>query len=315
MRASQRPDVHDWRADTAWTTFAPAASNIVRLAVTGMANRSQISPNPTPAASMSSADKVLAALGLFTFERPEWTIEEAANELQLGVSTTYRYFKSLSEAGLIVAFAAGRYVLGPAITQLDRQTRLLDPLISTAKPIMQDLIKQLGAHGVLLLCRLYRDQVMCVHHEALEGHAMAVSYERGKLMPLHRGASSKIVLAHLPPRFVRSFHQEHAADMAAVSLGISWGEVKRSLRKLRAAGIAVTVAELDPGVIGAAAPLFSPEGTIVGSLSMVISEGNPESALVGHVTNLMKTGAKLIDASTTAIAAGLIPTRFEARMR
>jgi hypothetical protein len=29
-------------------TFAPAASNIVRLAVTGMDNRSQISPNPTP---------------------------------------------------------------------------------------------------------------------------------------------------------------------------------------------------------------------------------------------------------------------------
>jgi len=104
---------------------------------------------------------------------------------------------------------------------------------------------------------------------------MAVSYERGKLMPLHRGASSKIVLAHLPPRFVRSFHQAHAADMAAVSLGMSWGEVKRSLR----------------------------------------SEGNPESALVGHVTNLIKTGAKLIDASTSAIAAGLVPTRFEARMR
>ncbi len=265
------------------------------------------------AGGLSSADKLLAVLGLFTFERPEWTIEAAANELRLGVSTTYRYFKSLSDVGLVVAFAAGRYVLGPAITQLDRQTRLLDPLITAAKPIMQNLLQQLGPHGVLLLCRLYRDQVMCVHQEALEGHAIAVSYERGKLMPLHRGAASKIVLAHLAPRFVRGFHQEHAADMAAVSLGKDWDEVKRSLRKIRAAGVAVTVAELDPGVIGAAAPLFSPEGGIVGSLGIVFPEGDPESKLVAHAASLIMTGAKSIDASTAALAACLVPPRFESQ--
>ena len=46
---------------------------------------------------MTTSDRLLSVLGLFTIERPEWTVEEAANELQLAASTTYRYFRSLSK--------------------------------------------------------------------------------------------------------------------------------------------------------------------------------------------------------------------------
>jgi len=253
----------------------------------------------------TAADKLLAALALFTLERPEWTVEDAAKELQLGVSTTYRYFKSLADAGLIVAFATGRYVLGPAITHLDRQTRLLDPLLTVAKPIMHGLVREVGTTGVLLLCRLYRHQVMCVHQESLDTAGIPVSYERGKLMPLHRGAASKIVLAYLPARFVRSFHQEHGSDMAAVGLGTSWDDVKRSLRKLRSAGVAVTRAELDPEVIGIAAPLFGSDGGIIGSLGLVIPDTNLKSPMTETVAERLKSTASSIDAAFAATIEGI----------
>ena len=249
---------------------------------------------------MSTADKFVSTLGLFTYEQPEWTVEAAARELGLGLSTTYRYFRTLADAGLIVAFSAGRYVLGPASTQLDRQTRLLDPLISAAKPAMRKLLRALDSRGVLLLCRLYRDQVMCVHQEAARPHEMAVSYERGKLMPLHRGAASKIVLAQLPARFVRSFHERHAADMAAVSLGESWDEVKRSMRKLRTAGFAITHAELDAGATGIAAPLFEPGGTVVGSLGVVLSQADLAGRDQEGIASMIKSAANSIDLALAA---------------
>src|SRR5262245_503951 len=114
---------------------------------------------------MTTADKLLQALGLFTLERPEWTVEAAARELDLTLSTAYRYFKSLSDAGFISAGSAGRYTLGPAIIQYDRQMRLLDPLIITATPVMQRIASVIRSQSVVLLCRLYKTQVMCVHQE------------------------------------------------------------------------------------------------------------------------------------------------------
>lgn len=260
---------------------------------------------------MSTSDKLLSVLGLFTIETPEWTVEAAAKRLGLGVSTTYRFFRSLSEAGLIVAFAAGRYVLGPAIVQLDRQTRLLDPLIRTARPIMQRLVSRIEVPGVLLLCRLYRDQVMCVHQEYSGDPDRTISYERGRLMPLHRGAASKAILAHMPARPVRAFHRDHAEEMEAVSLGRDWDEVKQRLRRLRATGVSVTHAELDPGVTGIAVPLFGPDGSVVGSLGFVLPDPEGKSHAVPGLSALLRSARQEIGAGLEALA-GTHPASEEA---
>ena len=82
--------------------------------------------------STSSADRLLAVLQLFTPERPEWTVETAANEIGVTVSTAYRYFRSLCRIGLLDPYAGGSYVLGPAIVEFDRQIRIGDPLIKVA---------------------------------------------------------------------------------------------------------------------------------------------------------------------------------------
>ena len=43
-----------------------------------------------------SGDRLLAALALFTIERPQWTVEEAAERLGVSATTAYRYFKQLT---------------------------------------------------------------------------------------------------------------------------------------------------------------------------------------------------------------------------
>ena len=88
------------------------------------------------AGTMHSTSKLLAILRLFTAAHPEWTVEDGADTLGMPTSTAYRYFRELNEAGLIGSTAAGRYILGPAIMELDRQTRLQDPLIRAARPVM-----------------------------------------------------------------------------------------------------------------------------------------------------------------------------------
>lgn len=243
---------------------------------------------------MTTSDRLLSVLGLFSIERPEWTVEEAANELRLAASTTYRYFRSLSKAGLIVAFATGRYVLGPAIIQYDRQIRLRDPLTTAAQPIMKRLTEQLPAHTLVLLCRLFRDQVMSVHQESAEKPHLAVSYERGRAMPLFRGASSKIILAHMTPRIVKALYEEHAAKFTQASLGKNWDEAKERLRTLRSAGVAIAQGEVDPGMCGIAVPVFEPAGAVIGSLSIVIPARYLTPSFLEQAPALLKTAAEQV---------------------
>lgn len=242
---------------------------------------------------MSTSDRLLSVLGLFTIERPQWTVEEAAHELGLAVSTAYRYFRALGEAGIVTSYSNAQYVLGPAIIQYDRQLRLRDPLIGAATPIMQRLTPLLPSNCVMLLCRLYHEHVMCIHQEYAEPPNFGVSYERGRLMPLSRGAASKIILANLPMRFLRAFHARHAGELQG-SLGADWGEVRAALRNIRAAGVHVTQSELDTGMMGIAAPLFAPESAVIGSISIVLPALEASSEIIARATELMRgAGAQI----------------------
>lgn len=252
---------------------------------------------------MTTSDRLLSILSLFTIERPEWTVEAAAGELGLAVSTAYRYFRSLSKAGLIVAFSTGRYVLGPAIIQYDRQMRLRDPLTTAAQPVMKLLSERMSAHTVILLCRLFRNQVMCVHQESAEKPEFAFSYERGRAMPLFRGAASKAILTHMPLRTVKALYAEHAAQFAQASLGRNWEETKECLRSVRNAGFTITEGELDPGMCGIAVPVFEPDDAVVGSLSIVIPARHLNPTLLAEAPQLLKDASRRISGTLSFGAA------------
>jgi DNA-binding IclR family transcriptional regulator len=232
---------------------------------------------------VSTADRVLGVLDLFSGNKSEWTVEEAADALSLPVSTAYRYFRSLAASELIVAYTAGRYVLGPAIIGLDRQLRLHDPFITAAKPEMVNLAAEIGGNVVCLLARLYHDKVICVHqeeHGQLEGD---VSYQRGRPMPLDRGAASKVILANVGSKIMRRLSSGEGGIIID-------GDLRAQLRQIRQQGFAVTHAEIDQGKCGIAVPVFRPDQTLEGSLSLVVQASRPgESAMIASLINARKS--------------------------
>ncbi len=217
---------------------------------------------------MKSSDRLLNLLRLFSTDRTLWSVEEAALELQLSVSNTYRYFRSLVAAGFIVPIASGRYVLGPAIIQLDRQMRLRDPLITAASPLMRAMVAAAPEQSVAILCRYSAGQAICVHEELVRRPLLALSYERGLPMPIWRGAASKALLAHLPLRTVRALRAGHEEEFARYGLGADWAQVKARLRALRAQPAIYTERELDTPTAGFAAAIFE-DGHLAGSLGLV----------------------------------------------
>jgi DNA-binding IclR family transcriptional regulator len=250
----------------------------------------------------SSGDRLLAVLQLFTPERPEWTVEVAAKEIGVSVSTAYRYFRSLCKVGLLDPFANGRYVLGPAIIEYDRQIRLDDPLIRIGRPVMQRLIAQTGSAGVALLCRVYRNRVMCVHQEAKEVQDSEVSYERGRPMPMFRGATSKIIFAHLSARSARWFFAKYADEIAAAGIGADWDSVKTSLRRIRTAGVSITRGEVDKGRVGIASPVFDPGGKVLGSVGLALPQAEASAIFIANATASVQAAARDINAGLRALS-------------
>ena len=219
---------------------------------------------------MAGPDRAIGVLKLFTLDRPAWTVEEAASVLQVSVSSAYRYFAALTEAGLLTTFVNAHYTLGPAIIQYDRQIQLTDPLLRVAKPVMADLARCASPSSTILLCRIFRETVLCVHQVGEADSLAHVSYERGRPMPLFKGATSKIILANLAPRDLRRLYENHHARIASTALGNTWEKFRDVMAQMRRDGYAVTHAELDPERIGIAAPVLDDHRRALASLSYVI---------------------------------------------
>ncbi|HEY0296213.1 MAG TPA: IclR family transcriptional regulator [Bordetella sp.] len=224
---------------------------------------------------MSSLDKMLGLLDVFTPAAPVWSTEDLIRYTGVPTSTCYRYIKSLHTAGFLARVGNGSYVLGPRVLELDRTMRLCDPIYIAGSPVIRELTSETG-HSTLL-CILFSDSVMCVQ-EALGQHAPSQLFSRGQRRPLVAGASAKIILAHLPPHQLRVLYAKHRKAIAAVGLGADWDRFRQSIKQIRQAGFVMTSGEYNPGVLSIAAPLFNRGGDVLGSLAVAASSSHVDPA-------------------------------------
>ncbi|WP_417584570.1 IclR family transcriptional regulator [Nitrincola sp.] len=213
----------------------------------------------------SSLERMLSVLDLFAEDATVWSVEGICDAMEFTRSTAYRYTKELADAGLLFQVAPGRYTLGARIIQWDRQLRLSDPLVRAAKQLEPEL--DVSTREAWLICGLFKEQVICV--EEFGGFGRQVSYSRGTPRPLLKGATSKAILAFLPNRQLMQIFVNYSEEIKRTNLGSDWDEFKKSLRRIRQKGFAVTKAEVDKGVFGIAAPIFNPDKKVIGSLSIV----------------------------------------------
>lgn len=232
----------------------------------------------------NSPERMLAVLDLFDGAAMEWTMEAMAAELGYTRSTLYRYVKSLTDAGFLASLPGLGYTLGPRIVELDYAIRRSDPLIVAGAPLMAELVADVP--GVALLCRRYRDRVLCVHQEQ-RAPGFVSTYERGRARPLLRGAASRVILAHLPAAAMRKVLEAHEDELQAAGLGADVAAARATLRRIRQQGWDVTAGDVTPGVTGVAAPILDQRGGVLGSLSLTVGQARltpeREADLVGRV--------------------------------
>ena len=229
--------------------------------------------------------KALDILALFDRDRPEWAEHEVATALALPTSTAHRLLGSLRNRGYVVRVKGGRYRLGPAAIVLGR--RAADDAVAPGlRASLERVAAETGETAVVGI----RDPAgggLLILDRIESTHRLRMVVDVGHVVPLHAGAGSKALLAHLAPAEI-----ERVAAGPLPRLGPATitdpGALLRDLENIRRAGHARSREEAIEGGWGVASPVIGMNGraeAVVGIIAPVARHSREaEAAAVAVVS-------------------------------
>ena len=207
----------------------------------------------------------------------------------------------LTSAGLLRRGAAGTYLLGTRIIELDWQIRVSDPVLASGRTIMRELTREAGCD--VMLATMYGDRILTIHQEhGSEG--VHPSYGRGRPLPLFRGTPSKAILPWLPAARQRKLYEANKKDAARAGLGRDWQSFRIKLQAIKAQGYCVTRGELDVDLVGTAVPVLNEDNQALGSLTLAMSPQRFNTADRNRLVALLHDAARRMSASLASFANG-----------
>ncbi len=212
-----------------------------------------------------SGERLLAILGLFSENTPEWTPEDMMQALGFSRPTLYRYLKTLKDAGYLVSLPQAGYTLGPRVTELDFLMRRSDPLITAADPHLAALAE--AFIGSAFVVRFYDQKMLCVASRVSAPEPRS-SYPRGRPMPIGKGAVSRAIVAFLPPKDRSALVSDYLDAFVTSGIGSTKEAVLTELKRIRRNRVAIARGEVTPGLVGVAAPILAGDGTPIGALCL-----------------------------------------------
>ncbi len=192
-----------------------------------------------------------------------------SEQLQVPLSSLYRHLKILKEWNLVEESPYDKtLVIGAAALLLMRSYETSQHNIDAVDAVLSRLQKQTGEMAAYMVPVGYR--ALCVSRkESMQ--ALRCSYVQGQSQPLLRGASSKVMLAYLPPQ---------RCEKILCHFGEGEGEMMErwqiELEKIRQRGYAMSTSETDPGVSGISAPVMK-GSKLIGAISVMAPAHRVES--------------------------------------
>ncbi|WP_326600433.1 IclR family transcriptional regulator [Streptomyces sp. NBC_01803] len=251
----------------------------------------------------STADRALDILLLFADDRLALTAGEVATHLGVARSTAYRYLQSLTSNGFLTENEDGGpgFRLGPRVLDLARLARKGVGLSGLARPVMRDLVRRTGHPA--LLTRRAGPAVVCLEREEA-GHTLRLSYERGQVLPVNAGAAALVLLAWAPPGDLDELLAGPLPRFTDATL-TDPDALRGRLAAIRERGHAVGRGELDPDVIGIAAPVRGGDDRVVAALSVAaLSHRVPGTEVPRFVAAVREAADELSDRVRGAAGTG-----------
>jgi DNA-binding IclR family transcriptional regulator len=241
--------------------------------------------------NLSSLEKAIRILNLFSIFRLSMDVNEISKELGFPKSTVYRLIKVLSKHELMEQDSESRgYRLGIRLFQMGNTVKYQRKVGDIARPLMEEL-RNITKETVLLA--VIEGRKALVLREVEGTHSLRISFDEVRSLPLHAGASSKILLAYLPIEEQDRIIQEGLTRYTEHTI-TDPVELKRELARIRENDYAYSDQELDIAASAIAAPIRNFSGKVIAGLSLAGSAYRFDEETVKKFIVLVKEYAEKI---------------------
>lgn len=212
-------------------------------------------------------ERTLEMLAVFERDPDGATIRDLTRELGLPRSTVYRILNTLLAHRIVRRSSDGVFALGPRLTALAARVKSDGSsydLAEIATPVAQRLRDDLGEPTKLSVRDGDRAKVIVAvlgRHEYSPAPSIGTSY------PLHAGAASKMIMAHMSSA---DLDRHLGAPMIRYTPKTITDpeKLRADLAKIRKQGFAIEMGEHNATVHAIAAPVFDHGGRFLAALSI-----------------------------------------------
>ncbi|QFU17524.1 IclR family transcriptional regulator [Microvirga thermotolerans] len=211
---------------------------------------------------MSAVERLLDVLVTVATASEPVSAKQVSERAGIPLSSAYRHLTLLKDRDFIVDLGRDLgYGPGPICLKMAQSFDRTSQVLAVALPEMQRL--SLLTQESVGLMKALGTEVFCL--EMIESpQSLRCSFSKGRSQPLSRGASAKALLAFLPQTV-----QDEVCNRLLGDDDAARSALLRDLKEVRARGYAESEGEVDAGVWGASAPIFSHDARLEGGLSLM----------------------------------------------
>jgi len=209
-----------------------------------------------------SANRVLDILERVGRATHALSLHEISKELQAPKSSLLPLLRTLESRQYIEQVSDGAYRSGSRMTELGLSVRAGLDVVSTARPLIEQLSRNTGE--TVLLATLASDRLAVLYVDKVESvHPIRYTFGLGERRPLHSTSSGKVLLAHMSPeereQVLRSIRLERVTNSTVQTKGALREEIERA----REQGYHLNIDQAILGRCAIAAPVLDHTGRAV----------------------------------------------------
>lgn len=244
---------------------------------------------------MSTVDKALSVLDLFSEARPSLGPSEIARQLGWDKSNVHRYVRSLAARGLLEQDPRDRtYHLGPALSRLALVRERTHPVAAGLRRVLSDVVAETGetAHASALVGDELH--ISAVVETKIRGTRVYV--DPSEPLPFHASGSGVAVLAASRPERVRELLDGNLARFTP-STPQTPNEVTSLIEGARVLGYAKMEGSFESDVVGVAAAVLGFDGLAIGAVAVATPSARfgprPEAVIAASVRGAAERISKM----------------------
>lgn len=232
----------------------------------------------TTSTSVNTVDRLVRIIDSFSSSRLSWTLTDLSEHLELPKSTLHRFLGSLEAHGIMRQDEeTKRWHLGYHLLVWGNLAEQSTGLRDIARPVMRDLVGETGETALLTV--YHAQEVVCVA-KVESSHSVRLALDVGSRRATHAGASSKVLMAHLPDEEIDVIVRDQGLPKLCVSTITDRDELEAELEGIREQGYAKSVEETDLGAWGVATPIRDWDGEVIAAIGVA----GPTSRLGDELT-------------------------------